>query len=130
MVEKPPRTQEAKTDTTINIDTLGLDIQLTGKKTPATDGKAPAINHTTMHRKSVLMPWHSAKVEFSPKAFTAIPIFVLIKTKCRDIKIIIKVKVDIIIPMHCTGFKAKRKIAEDFPSSFEELYCGESIKIT
>jgi len=37
---------------------------------------------------------------------------------------------DIIIPMHCTGFKAKRKIAEAFPSSFKELYCGESIKIT
>lgn len=36
----------------------------------------------------------------------------------------------IIIPMHCTGFKAKRKIAELFPSSFKELYCGESFKIT
>lgn len=37
---------------------------------------------------------------------------------------------DIIIPIHCTGFKAKKKIAELFTSSFKELYCGENFKIT
>jgi 7,8-dihydropterin-6-yl-methyl-4-(beta-D-ribofuranosyl)aminobenzene 5'-phosphate synthase len=41
-----------------------------------------------------------------------------------------KLKPEMIIPMHCTGFKAKRKIAEILPMPFKELYCGESIEIT
>jgi len=36
---------------------------------------------------------------------------------------------ELIVPMHCTGFKAKRRIAEELPSAFKELYCGGYLEI-
>jgi len=41
-----------------------------------------------------------------------------------------KFEPEIVIPMHCTGFKAKKEIAEALPTAFKELYCGDSIEIT
>ncbi|MEM1582480.1 MAG: MBL fold metallo-hydrolase [Candidatus Bathyarchaeia archaeon] len=40
-----------------------------------------------------------------------------------------KLNPEVIAPMHCTGFKAKKKIAETLPIAFKELYCGDSIEI-
>ena len=40
-----------------------------------------------------------------------------------------KVKLKMIAPMHCTGFRAKKKISEDLPERFKEIYCGESIEV-
>ena len=37
-------------------------------------------------------------------------------------------KPDIIAPMHCTGFKAMMKIAQEMPDAFREFYCGDSIE--
>lgn len=37
---------------------------------------------------------------------------------------------EIVAPMHCTGFKAKKLIAEVLPNAFKELYCGDFITIT
>ncbi|MEM2939213.1 MAG: MBL fold metallo-hydrolase [Candidatus Bathyarchaeia archaeon] len=40
-----------------------------------------------------------------------------------------KLEPEVVAPMHCTGFKAKKKIAETLPIAFKELYCGDSIEI-
>jgi len=36
---------------------------------------------------------------------------------------------DIIAPLHCTGLKATMKIAENLPEKFQEIHCGDKIKI-
>jgi len=36
---------------------------------------------------------------------------------------------DIVAPMHCTGFKAKMRIAEALPEVFKEFYCGSVLEI-
>ena len=36
---------------------------------------------------------------------------------------------EILVPMHCTGFRAKSKLASQLRDSFRELYAGESLEI-
>ncbi len=50
-----------------------------------------------------------------------------IEKTSRELK---KLNPELIIPMHCTGFKAKMSIARELPSSFKELYCGDLIEIS
>ena len=40
-----------------------------------------------------------------------------------------KIKLKMIAPMHCTGFRAKKKISEAFPERFKEIYCGGFIEV-
>ncbi|MHA1712401.1 MAG: MBL fold metallo-hydrolase [Candidatus Freyarchaeota archaeon] len=40
------------------------------------------------------------------------------------------IKPQIVAPMHCTGFKAKMRIAQYLPKAFRELYSGETIRIS
>lgn len=40
-----------------------------------------------------------------------------------------RINPEIIAPMHCTGFKAKKKISDVLPSAFRELYCGDRLEI-
>ncbi|MDK2372190.1 MAG: MBL fold metallo-hydrolase [Candidatus Korarchaeota archaeon] len=37
---------------------------------------------------------------------------------------------EILAPMHCTGFRAKSKLASQLGGSFRELYAGESVEIS
>jgi 7,8-dihydropterin-6-yl-methyl-4-(beta-D-ribofuranosyl)aminobenzene 5'-phosphate synthase len=47
----------------------------------------------------------------------------------RTVQELKKLNPEIVVPMHCTGFKAKKKIAEALPTVFKELYCGDYIEI-
>lgn len=40
-----------------------------------------------------------------------------------------KLNLDILAPMHCTGFRAKMAFAEALPSAFKEIYCGDFLEI-
>ncbi len=37
---------------------------------------------------------------------------------------------EILVPMHCTSFRAKSKLASQLRDSFRELYAGESLEIS
>jgi 7,8-dihydropterin-6-yl-methyl-4-(beta-D-ribofuranosyl)aminobenzene 5'-phosphate synthase len=47
----------------------------------------------------------------------------------RTVQELKKLNPEIVVPMHCTGFKAKKKIADALPTAFRELYCGDYIEI-
>ncbi len=40
-----------------------------------------------------------------------------------------EIKPEIVAPMHCTGFKAKARIAGLMPEAFKEFYAGDSLEI-
>jgi len=48
----------------------------------------------------------------------------------RTVEALKKYDLEMLIPMHCTGFRARSKLASQFEDNFKELYAGESIKIS
>jgi len=47
----------------------------------------------------------------------------------KTVQILKEMNPSIIAPMHCTGFKAKMRIAKALPEAFREFYCGNTMEI-
>jgi len=77
---------------------------------------------------------HAMKIMNAEKVYAVIGGFHLIDASEEKIDETVselkEVSPEIIAPMHCTGFKAKKKISDILPSAFKELYCGDRLEIT